>query len=294
MMSVAILPLAAPTGAMIRGVDLSKALSDRDFAAIDRAYSEYGVVYFSGQNLSPERQVAFSRRFGELENLSKITPHVHPEFPEIIILSNIVENGKQIGVVDAGQYWHTDVQFLEKPSRGSILHAREVPVSDSGETLGDTQFADQSKAYDDLPASLKRLIAPLKAKNSYRARYELQKTNRQIAKGQKAPDEGVDAIHPVVRKHPVTGKKCLYVSEGYTTEILGLPESEGRDLLKELFAQATKPEYTYTHKWQVGDVLLWDNCMMQHNAVGNYTPSQRRLMHRTTLAGDMPLAADPP
>ncbi len=286
-MGVSIIPVTGSAGAAIRGIDLSKTISASDFAAIDSAYAEYGVVYFSGQRISPAEQVAFSRRF----ELITVTPHIHPEFPEIVIISNILENGRQIGVVDAGQFWHTDVQFLENPSRGSILYAKEVPTSEDGQILGETCFADQAQAYNALSASIKQTIATLKAVHSYSARYEAQKTNRQFAKVLKAPDQGVEATHPVVRRHPVTGKKCLYVSEGYTTEILGMPEDEASDLLKQLTAHATKPEFVYTHKWQTGDVLLWDNCMMQHNATGNYSSDQRRLMHRTTLVGDRPIQA---
>jgi taurine dioxygenase len=171
-MTLQIQPLPGGVGAAIRGVDLSKQISDTILAAIDKAYGEYGVVFFSGQQLTPADQIAFSRRFGALEMMSKITPYVHPDHPEIVVISNIVVDGKQIGVVDAGQYWHTDVQFLAKPSRGSILYAIDVPTAEDGETVGETMFADQSRAYGALSDSLKQTIRPLRARHSYSDRYK--------------------------------------------------------------------------------------------------------------------------
>ena len=280
-MGIGILPLMENFAAMIRGVDLSRLDLASDLGWIDDAYSRYGVIFFSSQKLEISELVEFSRSIGPLEEVSKYTPYVHPDHDEVAILSNVVENGKAVGAVDAGQYWHTDVQFLQRPSRGSLLYAIEVPTAGDGTILGETQFADQRKAYAGLPQSLKRAIEGRRAHNSY-----LHQFTRLAARRDRfgAPPKDIEAVHPVVRIHPDTGEKCLYVSEGYTTSIVGMPEDESKDLLRELLSHATRPEYIYTHHWQAGDVLLWDNCSVQHCAVGNYQPPLRRLMYRTTIA----------
>ncbi len=275
----------APLGAEVLGLDLSRPLGDADFARLHQAHLDHHVVVFRDQRITSRQHIDFSRRFGPLQI------HVLKNFqlanhPEILIVSNIKDAGGQpIGLGDAGHYWHSDLSYKERPSLGSLLHAQELP----GEG-GDTLFSDQHAAYDALPAALRRVIDPLRAEHSYLAKYEELRarspwrpalTPAQIA-------EVAPAIHPVVRTHPETGRRALFVNEHFTTRIVGLPEDESRALLAELFAAAIKPEFIYHHVWQPHDLVFWDNRSVQHLAAG--TPdSERRKLYRTTVEGDLPL-----
>jgi taurine dioxygenase len=227
--------------------------------------------------------VAFSRRFGPLQI------HVLRQFqlasdPEVLVISNIRENGQPIGLGDAGHYWHSDLSYKETPSLGSMLHAQELPVDG-----GDTLFANQHTAWEQLPAHLKRAVEGAQAEHSYLARYEdLRKRNPwRPALTQAQIDEVKPVVHPVVRTHPETGRKALFVSEHFTTRIVGLPEDASRALLDELFAHSTRPEHIYRHKWQPQDMVFWDNRSLMHLAAG-CPEDQRRKLYRTTIEGDVP------
>ncbi|WP_223506197.1 TauD/TfdA dioxygenase family protein [Cupriavidus pauculus] len=276
-------PFDAALGAEVVGLDLNQPLSSADFQRIHRAHLDHHVVVFRDQRITPAQQVAFSRRFGPLQI------HVLHQFqlanhPEILIVSNVVENGKPIGLGDAGHFWHSDLSYKEKPSLGSLLHAIELPVQG-----GDTLFANMHTAWDTLPPALQRKVEGLRAEHTYLARYaELQKrspwrpnlTPEQIA--QVKP-----VVHPVVHTHPETGRKALFVSEHFTTRILGLPDDESRALLDELFAHSVKPAHVYRHQWREHDLVFWDNRSLLHLAGG--TPDDlRRVMYRTTIEGDTP------
>ncbi len=275
----------APLGAEVLGLDLSRPLGDADFARLHQAHLDHHVVVFRDQRITPRQHIDFSRRFGPLQ-IHVLKNFQLADHPEILIVSNIKDAGGQpIGLGDAGHYWHSDLSYKERPSLGSLLHAQELP----GEG-GDTLFADQHAAYDALPAALRRVIGPLRAEHSYLAKYEELRarspwrpalTPAQIA-------EVVPAVHPVVRTHPETGRRALFVNEHFTTRIVGLPEDESRALLAELFAAAIRPEFVYRHVWQPHDLVFWDNRSMQHLAAG--TPdSERRKLYRTTVEGDLPL-----
>jgi taurine dioxygenase len=276
-------PFDAALGAEVVGLDLSRPVSDEDFARLHRAHLDYHVLVFRDQRITPSQQVTFSRRFGPLQ-IHVLRQFQLPSDPEVLIVSNIRENGQPIGLGDAGHFWHSDLSYKETPSLGSMLHAQELP--DVG---GDTLFANQHTAYDALPEDLKAKIAGLKAEHSYLARYaDLQKkspwrpnlTQAQI-------DEVKPVVHPVVRTHPETGRKALFVSEHFTTRIVGLPDIESRALLDELFALSTRPEHVYRHQWQPYDMVFWDNRSLMHLAAG--TPDdQRRKLYRTTIEGDVP------
>lgn len=275
---------AGPLGAEVLGLDLSRPLGREDFARIHRAHLDHHVLVFRDQRITPAQHVDFSRRFGPLQI------HVLKNFqlaghPEILIVSNIKDAaGQPIGLGDAGHYWHSDLSYKDKPSLGSLLHAQELP----GEG-GDTLFADQHAAYDALPDVLKARIAPLKAEHSYLAKYEeLRARSPWRPKLTQAQiDEVAPSIHPVVRTHPETGRKALFVSEHFTTRIVGLPEAESQALLAELFAASVRPEFTYRHQWQPHDLVFWDNRSVTHLAAG--TPdSERRKLYRTTIEGDLP------
>jgi taurine dioxygenase len=279
----------APLGAEIRGADLARPVTDEDFAAIEAAFVKNGVVVFRDQTFTEEQHIAFSRRFGDLE-IHVLKQYLHPRYPEILMISNVEKNGRRIGVADAGRYWHTDLSYVREPSRCSLLYAREVPVAADGRVLGDTLFASTAEAYDALPEAMKKRIAGLRAVHRYGDRYDRMQTSGGVRDtlSEEQRRQTPDVVHPVVRTHAISGRKCLYVNEGFTVSLLGLPEDEARDLLTELCAHAHKPEFVYRHKWRKGDLLMWDNCQTQHLAVGDYALPQRRLMHRTTVKGAMP------
>lgn len=278
-------PLSPLFGTRIEGVDLSQDLDEDTFAAIEKAYNARSVILFRNQKITDAQHVRFSRRLGDLE-IHVLREFVKPAHPELYVLSNIVENGKPIGIKDAGNYWHTDLSYTKIPSRGSIMYAIEVPHKD-GAPLGDTQFASTAAAYNALPEKMKQKLAGLKAVHRFWDRYlhERKAAGSDVVISDERRAQTPDVVQPVIRTHPFTGQKCIYVNEGFTIDIVDMPEDESRDLLKELYAHCTKPEFTYRHKWQVGDVVMWDNCATLHRATVDFALPQRRLMQRTTLKG---------
>lgn len=274
----------APVGAEVLGLDIGKPINAADLARIHRAHLDHHVLVFRDQRVRPEAHIDFSRRFGPLEI------HVLHQFhlaghPEILIVSNIKKpDGEPLGLGDAGAYWHSDLSYKPKPSLGSLLHAQELP-SEGGDTL----FADQHLAWEGLSPALQQRILPLKAEHSYLAKYEeLRAKNPWRPKLSQAQiDQVAPAVQPVVRTHPETGRKALFVSEHFTTRIVGLPQQEGDALLAELFAHSVKPEYVYRHRWAPHDLVFWDNRSLMHLAAG--TPDHlRRKLYRTTIEGDAP------
>ncbi|WP_369659559.1 TauD/TfdA dioxygenase family protein [Variovorax sp. V15] len=276
-------PFNAPVGAEVVGLDISKPINTEDFTRLHKAHLDHHVLVFRNQQITPQEHIDFSHRFGPLEI------HVLHQFqlknhPEILIVSNIKENGEPIGLGDAGVYWHSDISYKPKPSLGSLLHAQELP-SEGGDTL----FADQHLAWESLSSELQQRILPLKAEHSYLAKYEeLRAKNPWRPKLSQAQiDQVAPAVQPVVRTHPETGRKALFVSEHFTTRIVGLPQEESDALLAELFAHSVKPEFVYRHQWAPHDLVFWDNRSLMHLAAG--TPDHlRRRLNRTTIIGDTP------
>ena len=272
-----------PLGAEVLGLDLSQPLSAADFTRIHRAHLDHHVLVFRDQRITPDQQIAFSRRFGPLQI------HVLHQFqlsghPEVLVVSNIVENGKPIGLGDAGYFWHSDLSYKEKPSLGSLLHAQELPAEG-----GDTLFANMHLAWDTLPAHLRSAVEGRRAEHTYLAKYaELQQRSPwrpNLSAEQVAQVKPV--VHPVVRTHPETGRKALFVSEHFTTRIVDLPEDESNALLAELFAHSVREKHLYRHVWAEHDMVFWDNRSLMHLAAG--TPDHlRRKMYRTTIEGDEP------
>jgi len=278
-----VIPFDAPLGAEVVGLDLSLPLDDTDFARLHRAHLAHHVLVFREQHITPAQQVAFSRRWGPLQI------HVLRQFqlatqPEVLVVSNIRENGQPIGLGDAGHFWHSDLSYKETPSLGSMLHAQELPAEG-----GDTLFANQHTAWESLPAHLQRAVRHLKAEHSYLARYaDLQKKNPWRPNLTQAQvDEVKPVVQPVVRTHPETGRLALFVSEHFTTRIVGVPEDESRALLAELFDLSTRVEHVYRHRWQPHDMVFWDNRSVMHLAAG-CPDDQRRKLYRTTIEGDAP------
>lgn len=277
-------PFDGPLGAEIRDLDLSAPLDDQTFRQVHRAHLDHHVLVFRDQRITPQQQIDFSRRFGPLQ-VHVLRQFQLPGHPEILVVSNIVENGQPIGLGDAGHYWHSDLSYKERPSLGSLLHAQELPAEG-----GDTLFANMHLAYDTLPRALRREIDGLRAEHSYLAKYEELRqrspfrprlTEEQIA-------EVRPVVHPVVRTHPETGRKALFVSEHFTTRIVGLSDSESADLLQQLFAHSVKPEHVWRHRWQPHDLVFWDNRSVIHLATGCPAHLRRRL-NRTTIEGDVPI-----
>ena len=276
-------PFDAPLGAEVIGLDLARPLGGEDFAALHRAHLDHHVLVFRDQRITPTQQVEFSRRFGPLQ-IHVLRQFQLPSDPEVLIISNIKENGQPIGLGDAGHYWHSDLSYKAVPSLGSMLHAQELPAQG-----GDTLFANQHTAWEALPAHLQRAVEGASAEHSYLAKYaELQRRNPWRPNlTQEQIDEVVPAVHPVVRTHPETGRRALFVSEHFTTRIIGLPEDESRALLDELFDHSTRPQHIYRHQYLPGDMVFWDNRSVMHLAAG-CPEDQRRKLYRTTIEGDVP------
>ena len=280
-MTVSFASTGAALGVEVRGLDLSNEIDDETFAEIRNAFLRHEVLIVRDCKFDDTDHIRFTRRFGTLRTV-KMDKFLGDRQPEIFIVSNIKEDGKYIGVYDAGLFWHTDGAFLEKPHGASALHALEVPHDASGKPLGDTCFVSVTAAYEALPDAMKRRLEGLRAHHSLLLRYKKTVDSgrtTEVLSG--VPQDAMEAVHPVVRPHPVTGAKCLYVSDGYTTGISGLPDDEGKDLLAELTAHCVKPEFMYRHAWKVHDLVMWDNHATQHKATFDYALPQRRLMHRT-------------
>jgi len=277
--------LSDALGAEITGINVTK-VSAGEIEAILDAFYEHQVIVFRDQTLTPEQHIAFSAHFGPHEiHISK--KFLLEDHPEVLVLSNRKANGEYIGVENAGDYWHSDLSYMDKPSLGSLLYALEVPPEG-----GDTEWANQYTAYETLPEETKKRIDELKARHTFnRTRNPRVHVPDHAKKGaaeryaKVGPD---DAIHPVVRTHPVTGRKALFVSPRFTIGIEGLPEEEAQELLDELFDHMAKPEFVYHHKWRLGDLLLWDNRCLAHLACRGIPEGQIRHMHRTTVSGDIP------
>ena len=288
-MTIRIEPFDGRIGAAIHNADLSQPLDDENQQRLFDAWNEHSVLVFRDQSLTPSDLLRFTRGFGAME-VHVLDQYLHAEHEEILVVSNILDDeGRNIGIPDAGRYWHTDLSYLEKPSRGSVLYAIEIPEVD-GTTLGNTIWASAAAAYDALSVDRRKQLDGLEAEFSLGNRF-----NKLVEDGDKDAtllDHQVDkvptVVHPVVRTHPITSRKSIFVNEGHTTRILGLSEGESRALLEELRARCTQPEFTYRHQWRAGDVVMWDNVPTQHLAICDYALPQRRLLHRTTLSGDRP------
>lgn len=280
-----IIPLSDALGAEITDIDVAR-LDVEAFETVREAFHTHQVIVFRDQKIGVDDHIAFSRRFGDLEeHISR--KYLLKDHPEILVLSNRKENGAYIGVENAGDYWHSDLSYMERPSLGSLLYALEVP--DEG---GDTEWANMYMAYETLPRETKRRIDGLRARHSFNRyrnrRVEVPEQHRQGARERYERISPPDAIHPVVRTHPATGRKALYVSPRFTIGIEDLPEAEGQALLDELIEHATRREFIYHHRWRLGDLLFWDNRCTLHLACRGIPEGQIRHMHRTTVSGDVP------
>ncbi|MFL6534017.1 MAG: taurine dioxygenase [Pseudomonas sp.] len=272
-----ITPLSIALGAQISGIDISHPLSleDRDF--IEQALLEHQVLFFRDQPIEPPQQARFAAYFGDL-HIHPIYPNV-PDQPEVLVLDTAVTDVRDNAV------WHTDVTFLPTPALGAVLSAKLLPAFG-----GDTLWASGIAAYEALSAPLKSLLEGLTATHDFTRSFPLERfgnSPEDLVRWEEARRKNPPLSHPVIRTHPVSGRRSLFVNEGFTTRINELSEGESEAILKLLFAHATRPEFTVRWRWQANDVAFWDNRVTQHFAVDDYRPA-RRVMHRATVLGDVP------
>lgn len=276
-MSLTITPLSPALGAQISGIDLSVEISVEQRDAIEQALLKHQVLFFRDQPLTPDQQARFAARFGDL-HIHPIYPNV-PETPQVLVLDTAVTDVRDNAV------WHTDVTFLATPAMGAVLSAKQLPAYG-----GDTLWASGIAAFEALSAPLRQMLDGLTATHDFTQSFPLERfgtTAEDRERWEATRRNNPPLSHPVVRTHPVSGRKALFVSEGFTTRINELSEAESKALLALLFAHATRPEFTIRWRWQENDVAFWDNRVTQHYAVDDYRP-QRRVMHRATILGDAP------
>lgn len=284
---VSVRPSGEILGASIEGLDLSQPLTDENFELVLTALGDYGVVCFPKQDLDAAELKRFSARFGSLE-INVANSFQEPGHPEVMILSNIVEDGKPIGIADAGQDWHTDMSYSETIAFANVLYGIKIPRRD-GRPLGCTEFQNMHAAYEDLPEDVKARLASATALHDFNKFWEMMRRE----KGSKRPPLTEEqrrrkppVSHPVFLTHPITGRKVLYANPGYTVKINGIPQKESDELLEFLFRHQLDPKYRYKHLWSEGDVLMWENIGTLHNAVADYGPDEHRLIKRCQVMAD--------
>ncbi|MFN0041151.1 MAG: TauD/TfdA dioxygenase family protein [Burkholderiales bacterium] len=275
-----VFPGSESLGATIEGVDLA-AISDTTVEAIVEALGRHGVIRFPRQTLSAADLKSFSARLGELE-VNVIGAFQEPGHPEVMILSNIVEDGKPIGLGDAGQNWHADMSYSKVIAFANVLYALKVPQRE-GKPLGATEFCDMCAAWDELPADLKNLLEGKTALHDFSkywdtARKRPGNTRPPLTEAQRKAKPPVS--HPIVLTHPISSRKALYANPGYTVRINELPEVESDRILAFLFAHQVQEKFRYAFQWQPGDVLVWDNLRTIHQAAADYGPDEHRLIKR--------------
>jgi len=286
--SIIVEPIAGALGAEVRGVDLSEPLRNSVAAELRRAFVEHCVLFFRDQHLTPEQHLAASRLFGPIVRMPYVK-HMD-EYPDIIA---VLKEADERNISTFGNAWHSDFSFLEEPPMGSLLYAREVPSHG-----GDTIWASMYAAYDALSDGMKRMLDPLRAMHSGRpygtggVPKDLR-VSRSIKMERDNPEADREMAQPVVRVHPESGRKALYVNQIYTTQFENMTKDESRPLLDFLYQHCTRPEFTCRFRWEVGSLAIWDNRCTLHYAVNDYDGS-RRLMHRTTVAGERPIGAGKP
>ena len=277
-----VIPSGEALGASVEGLELWQPLAYEQLTAVIQALGRYGVVRFPRQTLTGRQLRDFSAQLGDLEINVGSQGYQEPGVPEVMILSNIVENGRPIGLADAGQGWHTDMSYSRMIAFANVLYGIKIPRR-NGTTLGATQFANTQAAYADLPADVKRALEGKTVLHDFEKFWEMMRRE----KGSKRPPL-TDAqrkakppvSHPVFLRHPLTGNRVLYANPGYAMRINELPQKESDEMLEFLFQHQLKPEYIYTYRWTENDVLVWEDIGTIHNAVADYGPDEHRLIKR--------------
>jgi taurine dioxygenase len=278
-------PLSDALGAEISGIDVG-ALDAEAFSLVHEAFLKHHVLVIRDQDLSPSKQIAFSQRFGPTD-VHIQTESAHPEHQEIQILSNKKIDGRYVGSPSAGDNWHSDLQYKDIPTLCTLLYGVEIPQDG-----GDTEWANMHLAYEALPDKMKQRVAGLHGRNTFNRfrnpRVQVPDVYKEQGQKRYVDITPPDAIHPIVRTHPETGRKALYLSERFTIGIEELPEDEGQALMDELIAHQKQSRFIYHHRWQPHDLLMWDNRCLLHQACGGVPAGQIRHMHRTIVLGDRP------
>ena len=280
-------PTGTILGATLKGIDLKQDLSPHDFATILRALGEYGVLRFPGQWLDAAELKAFSARFGEIQVLRGNANH-EPGMPEVTILSNVKKDGKLIGAPDAGQSWHTDMTYSQAKGFVNVLSAWKVPLRD-GKPVGNTEFANTQAAAADLPADIVARLRGKTATHDLEMFWEYMRREKGSQRPPMSPEmraQRPPVHHPVLMKHPITGRDTIYVNPGFTTQIDGMPAEESAEMLQYLLDHVFQAKYRYVHEWVEGDLLLWDNLGSWHYARPDYGPDEYRLMKRCQVMAD--------
>lgn len=274
---LAIRPLAPALGAIVDGVDLSRPLSPGLAAALQDALVTHHVLFFERQSVTPASQRDVAKAFGSL--------HIHPIYPQVEDVPEIIVLDTSSNNLPDNDNWHTDVTFIETPPLGALLAAKHLPPNG-----GDTSWSSTIAAYDALSPPLRELLDGLTAVHDIQKSFPFERwgAGGNEESWQAARRKNPPVVHPVVRVHPVTGRKGLFVNEGFTTRILELSAPESDAVLRLLFAHVAKPEFTIRWRWKEGDIAFWDNRLTQHYALADYLP-HRRIMHRATILGDRPV-----
>ncbi|WP_328719019.1 TauD/TfdA family dioxygenase [Streptomyces sp. NBC_00247] len=273
-----LVPITDGIGTEVRGIDVTRPLSDRDFDRIYQAWIDTTILLVRGQDMTPEQHIAFTRRFGEVFAYTR-SQFNDAEYPEILILSNLTQDGKPIGSAYSGRVWHSDGAYLTSPPVGSMLYAREIPPAG-----GDTWYGNMFAAYEALPRAVKERIEDLKVIIS-RVQSRPYNYPDRPAPTEQERAEWTEVAHPLVRLHEESGRKALYAGGNVPWRIEGLSEDESAPLITFLQEFAIQPRFTYRHQWQVGDIVLWDNRSAMHRATPYDQVNHRRLLHRTTVTG---------
>jgi taurine dioxygenase len=273
-------PNPAILGATIEGLDAGQPMDDASFGRLLAALGRYGVLRFPNQSLTAAQLKAFSERFGDIQ--SGIGEARDKDVPEVGILSNVKQNGAYIGLPDAGQDWHTDMSYRDVIGFVNVLYGAKIPFRD-GRALGGTEFASMHAAYDGLPDDIKTRLADATVTHDFDKFWSMMVNRPGSTRKPMTPEQRAmrpPAVHPLFLTHPLTGRKILYANPGYAMRINQLPEAESQRMLAYLFEHQVKPEYRYTHHWQVNDLLVWDHVGTIHHAIADYRPDEERLMLR--------------
>ena len=278
-MTIEVIPLTTAIGAEIRGIDLTEPLAPETASQVRAAWMRHQILLFRDQDITPEQHIRFSRLFGPVEPY----PLVHyrlPGYPEIFLLSNEPQNGKPSETRNAARHWHSDLSFTSRPSTGSLLRCTKAP-----QVGGTTMWANQYLAYETLSPTFRDLLEPLMAVHEL---FSKTKNLKDLDQGQIRDMKKANPriAQPLIRVHPETGRKALYVSEAVTTQIVGMQQDESDAILEYLFRHQVRPEYTYRHQWRPNDLVMWDNRCTLHQAVADHDHSELRVLQRTTITGE--------
>lgn len=292
-MTLRIIPTGQTLGARVEGLDLSAPLSDDTLQTLIQALGRHGVLKYPKQQLTARQLRDFAARFGELE-INVANAYQEAGLPEVMILSNMVQDGKPLGLSDAGQDWHTDMSYSNMIAFTNILYGTTIPRRD-GKSLGNTEFCNMHAAYDGLPAELKARLEGMTATHDFNKFWEMMRRERGSTRPPLTPAQRAakpPVSHPVFMTHPITGRRVLYCNPGYAIRINEMSEQESDETLAFLCAHQTRAEYRYANQWDEHDVLMWDNMGTIHNAVADYLPHEHRYIKRCQVAATRFFHAD--